>query len=138
MTQQVKSIATFALAAVAAISIGRLTAAADSSSSTTASATPTATPIVVTIKDFSFNPSSLSVPVGGSVTFKNLDTASHTASDSAGAWDSGNLDTGQSWTYTFTKAGTYKIICKYHPSMKGTIVVGGPAPSPSPAGDSGY
>lgn len=137
MTQQLKSIATFALAAVAAISIGRLTAAADSSS-TTASATPTATPMLVTIKDFAFNPSSLSVPVGGSVTFKNLDTASHTASDANGAWDSGNLDTGQSWTYTFTKAGTYKIICKYHPSMKGTIVVGGPAPSPSPAGDSGY
>ncbi|HYK54053.1 MAG TPA: cupredoxin family copper-binding protein [Candidatus Eremiobacteraceae bacterium] len=137
MTQQLKSIATFALAAVAAISIGRLTAAADSSS-TTASATPTATPMLVTIKDFAFNPSSLSVPVGGSVTFKNLDTASHTASDANGAWDSGNLDTGQSWTYTFTKAGTYKIICKYHPSMKGTIVVGGPAPSPSPAGESGY
>ncbi len=137
MTKQFKSIATFALAAVAAVSIGRLAAAADSSS-TTASATPTATPALVTIKDFAFSPSTLSVPVGGSVTFKNLDTASHTASDGAGTWDSGNLDTGQSWTYTFKKAGTYKIICKYHPSMKGTIVAGGPAPSPSPAGESGY
>ena len=137
MTKQFKSIATFALAAVAAISIGRLAASADSSS-TMASATPTATPAVVTIKDFAFNPNALSVLVGGSVTFKNLDTASHTASDAAGAWDSGNLDTGQSWTYKFTKAGTYKIICKYHPSMKGTIVVGGPAPSPMPTDNSGY
>jgi len=136
MTKNFKTIATFALAAVAAVSIGRLAASADSS--TTAAATPTATPMLVTIKDFAFNPSTLSVPVGGSVTFKNLDTASHTASDAAGTWDSGNLDTGQQWTYTFKKAGTYKIICKYHPSMKGTIVVGGPAPSPSPAGDSGY
>ncbi|HET9341345.1 MAG TPA: cupredoxin family copper-binding protein [Candidatus Eremiobacteraceae bacterium] len=136
MTKNFKTIATFALAAVAAVTVGRYAASADSS--TTAAVTPTATPMLVTIKDFAFNPSTLSVPVGGSVTFKNLDTASHTASDAAGTWDSGNLDTGQSWTYTFAKAGTYKIICKYHPSMKGTIVVGGPAPSPSPAGDSGY
>jgi len=136
MTKQFKTITTFALAAVAAVSIGRLAAAADSSTAT--AATPTATPALVTIKDFAFSPSTLSVPVGGSVTFKNLDTAAHTASDAAGAFDSGNLDTGQQWTYKFAKAGTYKIICKYHPSMKGTIVVGGPAPTPSPAGDSGY
>jgi len=136
MTKQFKTITTFALAAVAAISIGRLAASADSSTAT--AATPAASPALVMIKDFAFSPSTLSVPVGGSVTFKNLDTASHTASDAAGSFDSGNLDTNQQWTYTFTKAGTYKIICKYHPSMKGTIVVGGPAPSPSPAGDSGY
>jgi len=134
MTKHFKTLATFALAALAAVSIGRLTAAADSSSTT--AATPTATPAVVTIKDFAFSPSSLSIPVGGSVMFKNLDTASHTASDAAGSFDSGNLDTGQQWTHTFAKAGTYKIICKYHPSMKGTIVVGGPAPTP--ASDSGY
>lgn len=127
----------FAAAAVAALAIGHHAAvAADAAAS--AAATPTATPAVVTIKDFAFNPSTLSVPVGGQVTFKNLDTASHTASDANGAWDSGNLDTGQSWTYTFTKAGTYKIICKYHPSMHGVIVVGGPAPSPLPTEDSGY
>ena len=136
MTKNFKTIATFALAAVAAVSIGRLAASADSSSAT--AATPAATPMLVTIKDFAFNPSTLSVPVGGSVTFKNLDTASHTASDGAGAWDSGNLDTGQSWTYTFKKAGTYKIVCKYHPSMHGVIVVGGPAPSPLPTENSGY
>ena len=137
MIKQFKTIATFALAAVAAVSIGRLAASADSST-TTAAATPTPTPAVVTIKDFAFVPNTLSVPVGGKVTFKNLDTASHTASDAAGSFDSGNLDTGQQWTYTFTKAGTYKLICKYHPSMHGVIVVGAPAPSPLPTENSGY
>ena len=137
MTKNFKTIATFALAAIAAVTIGRYAASADSTT-TTAAATPAATPMLVTIKDFAFNPSTLSVPVGGSVTFKNLDTASHTASDAAGTWDSGNLDTGQSWTYKFAKAGTYKIICKYHPSMHGVIVVGGPAPSPLPTENSGY
>lgn len=127
---------TFAVAAVAALAIGHHAAVA--ADSTTAAATPTATPAVVTIKDFAFNPSTLSIPVGGQVTFKNLDTASHTASDANGAFDSGNLDTGQSWTYTFTKAGSYKIICKYHPSMKGMIIVGAAAASPMPTADSGY
>lgn len=132
------TVAMFGAAAAAALAIGHHTAVAADTTSTTAAATPTATPAVVTIKDFAFNPNALSVPVGGQVTFKNLDTASHTASDAAGSFDSGNLDTGQSWTYTFTKAGTYKIICKYHPSMKGVIVVGGPAPAPLPTEDSGY
>ena len=128
----------FAVAAAAAFAIGHHAAVAADSSTTTAAATPTATPAVVTIKDFAFVPNTLSVPVGGQVTFKNLDTASHTASDANGTWDSGNLDTGQSWTYTFAKAGTYKIICKYHPSMHGVIVVGGAAPAPLPTEDSGY
>jgi plastocyanin len=54
----------------------------------------------------------------------NEDSATHTATSSGNApIDSGNLMNGQSYTVTFTKAGTYKYICSIHPYMNGTIVV---------------
>jgi len=135
MTKYRTALAALFIAAVAALAAGRLSAAADTSSSTSAQPTPTATPVLVTIKDFAFSPNMVTIPVGGSVTFKNLDTAAHTATDSQGAFDSGNLDTGKSFTYTFTKAGTYKYVCTYHPSMRATIVVGSaPAATPDSSG----
>jgi plastocyanin len=118
------------IAVIAAIAV-RVAAAADSSSSPA----PAPTPALVTIQDFAFSPASVSIPVGGSVTWKNLDTASHTATDASGSFDSGNLDTGKSYTHTFNKAGTYAIVCSYHSSMHGTVIVGGsatPAPSAYP------
>ena len=136
MTRQTRIFATYAVAVLASVSLGRLAAAADQSMS--ASPAPAATPTLVTIKDFAFSPLTLSIPVGGSVTFKNLDTTAHTATDSKGAFDSGNLAYGQSYTYTFKKAGTYKIVCTYHASMVQTIVVGGPAPVATPTPESGY
>lgn len=90
---------------------------------------PAASPVVVLIKDFAFVPSTLTIPVGTSVTWKNVDTASHTATDAKGAFDSGNLDTGKSFTFTFTKAGTYHYVCTYHQSMVATIIVGAPSSS---------
>jgi len=92
---------------------------------------PSASPAAVTIADFAYSPSSLTIPVGTAVTWKNNDTASHTVTDSNGAFDSGNLDQGKTFTFTFTKAGTYNYGCSYHPSMHGTIVVTA-ASSPSP------
>jgi plastocyanin len=106
----------------------RVAASADSSSSPA----PAPTPALVTIADFAFSPASVSIPIGGSVTWKNTDTASHTATDANGSFDSGNLDTGKTFTHTFSKAGTYAIICSYHPSMHGTVIVGANA-SPTPS-----
>ena len=127
------------VAVLGAFALGHVSADADTSSSSAAAPAPSATPVLVTIKDFAFSPNVVSIPVGGSVTFKNLDQAAHTATDSNKAFDSGNLDTGKSFTYTFTKAGTYKYVCTYHPSMKATIVVGVSATPPLPTPDSsGY
>jgi len=89
--------------------------------------------VIVLIKDFAFSPNVVSIPVGGSVTFKNLDSAAHTATDTQGAFDSGNLDTGKSFTFTFKKAGIYKYVCTYHASMRATIAVGvSPPPAATP------
>ena len=47
----------------------------------------------------------------------------HTVTASNGSFDSGNLDQGATYSFTFTQEGTCDYICKYHSHMKGQIVV---------------
>jgi plastocyanin len=64
------------------------------------------------------------VKVGETVTWVNDDTVAHTATSQGGAlFDSGNLPTGGTFRFTFTKAGTYHYFCTIHPWMKGVVVV---------------
>ena len=91
---------------------------------------PSASPYVVRIKNFAFSPSALSIPVGATVVWKNDDSTAHTATSTSPAFDSGNLDRGASYSFTFLKAGTYAYVCSYHPNMTGTITVSATTPSP--------
>ena len=77
----------------------------------------------ITIANFAFAPASLTVKVGTKVTWTNNDSATHTVTALQGAFDSGSLPTGQSFSFTFTKAGTYNYHCAIHSSMTATIVV---------------
>jgi plastocyanin len=66
--------------------------------------------------------------VNASVTWKNDDSAPHTVTSSsvpsgASSFDSGNMNAGEVYTYTFTTAGTYEYKCSYHSWMAGTVVV---------------
>jgi amicyanin len=94
-----------------------------------APATPAPTPppsaIHVTIRNFAFEPAKMTIPAGKTVEWTNEDAVPHTATATspAKAFDSGNLNQGQSFSFTFAKAGTYDYYCIYHPYMKGTIVV---------------
>lgn len=93
----------------------------------------------VEIADFAFSPPTLTIVVGESVTWTNADPVVHTATSGLGAFDSGDLDPGESFTFTFTTPGTYDYLCTPHPSMTGSIVVrappivSGPAPTLAPA-----
>ena len=71
-----------------------------------------------------YSPSTMTVVIGvnNTVTWINKDNAPHTVTDT-GVFDSGNLNPGQSWTYTFTTPGTYHYGCTYHPWMTGTVIV---------------
>jgi plastocyanin len=93
---------------------------------------PAASPSLVTIKDFGFSPSTVKIHVGDTVRWKNNDSVSHTATSTSKGFDSGNLDNGQSFSFTFTKSGSYSYVCSYHPSMTGIVIVTD-APSPAPA-----
>jgi plastocyanin len=79
----------------------------------------------VIIQNMTFSPSTLTVPVGTTVTWKNLDNVAHHVVSDTGAFDSGTLNNGQSYNFTFTKAGNYPYHCSIHPSMTGTIIVTG-------------
>jgi LPXTG-motif cell wall-anchored protein len=77
----------------------------------------------VSIKDFSFGPSSITVHVGDTVSWSNTGASEHTATASNGSFDTGILKKGQSGSHTFNTAGTFSYICSVHPFMKGTVVV---------------
>jgi plastocyanin len=93
---------------------------------------PTPTPVaIVHVQDFAYDPGALEIHVGDDVAFINDDEIAHTVTSDDKAFDSGNLDQHQTWTYTFTKAGTYTYYCTYHPFMKAKIVVVAPSPTAS-------
>ncbi len=80
----------------------------------------------VIIKNFSFQPSTLTVSAGTTVAWENQDSTSHTvSSDAKGLFDSGALAPGDEFSFTFNTPGSYGYHCNIHPSMKGTIVVSG-------------
>jgi plastocyanin len=90
----------------------------------------------VSIIDFAFQPASVTVPVGATVTWTNNGMAPHTSTSSAGGWNSGTLNSGQSFSFTFSRAGSFSYICTIHPQMMGTVVVqaaAGAAPAAAPA-----
>ena len=93
-----------------------------------AAPTPTATSSTsnassVSIANFSFSPATLNVAVGTKVTWTNNDSVTHTVTAIQGAFDSNDLSPGSTFSFTFTKAGTYTYHCKIHPSMTATIIV---------------
>ncbi|MGE5138659.1 MAG: LysM peptidoglycan-binding domain-containing protein [Rudaea sp.] len=77
----------------------------------------------VTIADFTFSPASITIHVGQTITWKNSGPSPHTVTSNTGAWDSGTLNAGASFSRTFNTAGTFAYHCSIHPMMMGTVVV---------------
>jgi plastocyanin len=77
----------------------------------------------VTIDNFTFAPAELTVSVGTAVTWENRDDIPHTVVEKNRLFRSKALDTGDSYSFTFTSAGTYDYFCGLHPHMVGKIIV---------------
>jgi amicyanin len=79
----------------------------------------------VPIANYAYDPATLTVTVGDTVTWTNEDTVPHTVTTSSGpvALNSPNLSKGQSWSFTFTVAGTYLYYCAVHPYMRAEVIV---------------
>ena len=77
---------------------------------------------VVSIVNFAFMPSTLTVASGTTVKWTNNQGVHSTTSDT-GVWDSGVLSTGSSFSHTFNSTGTYPYHCQVHPGMMASIVV---------------
>ncbi len=81
---------------------------------------------MIDIKNYAYTPVTVTVKVGDKVTWTNQDSMRHDVvmdDDSAEGPNSELLAKGESYSYTFTKAGTYEYHCSPHPYMKATVVV---------------
>jgi plastocyanin len=85
---------------------------------------PAAVEVAVDIRDFAYNPASVEIAVGDSVTWTNQDTVPHTATASdAAVLQSGTIAPGASFSQVFEAPGEIEYHCEFHPNMVGTIVV---------------
>ena len=92
--------------------------------STAATSTPSsATDNTISIKNMAFTPNNLQIKAGTTVTWVNNDTVQHTVTSDTKVFDSGPIDPGSNFTYTFTQAGSFTYHCDIHKSMTATITV---------------
>ncbi len=70
-----------------------------------------------------FEPATITINVGDTVTWRNTDDVPHTSTSEDEVWDSGALAAGEEFSFTFEEAGTYPYFCEFHPGMEGTVVV---------------
>jgi plastocyanin len=76
-----------------------------------------------TLTTTAYAPANVTIQAGGSVTWTNNDRVAHTSSSDNGAWNSGTIGAGQSFTHTFPAAGTFPYHCAIHPGMAGMVTV---------------
>lgn len=74
---------------------------------------------------YGYGPDTITVVMGknNTVFWTNGDSAAHTVTSDSGIFDSGNMNPGNTFQFTFTTPGTYSYHCSYHPYMQGKIVV---------------
>lgn len=81
------------------------------------------TPVVVSMSDNAYTPSSVSVTAGRAVKFINNGATKHSASSDGGTWGTGTVQPGGNFIKYFKTAGSFPFHCTDHSSMTGTIVV---------------
>ena len=77
----------------------------------------------VSIKNMAFNPGSVSVTTGATITWMNSDTTIHTVTADDGSFNSGNIAVGATYTKVFSTTGIFSYHCILHPEMTGKVVV---------------
>lgn len=75
--------------------------------------------------DAYFAPSSITVAVNATVIWTNQDrgVVHNVVSTSETSFNSGDINPGATWSFTFTNPGTYTYFCSYHPWMTGSVTV---------------
>lgn len=99
-----------------------------------AEAPATAAATSVDIMGYEFSPAEVTISVGDTVTWTNHDSAPHNVvvTDGPEKFTSPTLEQGDTYSYTFTKAGAYSYYCSIHPDMQASVTVeGGSAPPPT-------
>ena len=78
----------------------------------------------VDIAGFAFSPANLTIEIGTTVHWTNNHGTLHTTTSDDGVWDSGTLNTGEDFSYTFLGTGVFPYRCGFHPlTMLASITV---------------
>lgn len=77
----------------------------------------------INISNYAFNPATITVKSGTTVTWTNSDPVAHKVVSDSPAFTSDDIPQGGSYSFTFSTAGSYPYHCQIHPSMTGTVVV---------------
>ena len=84
----------------------------------------TASPDAASIESFAFDPPRIEAAAGTEVTWTNRDQTPHTVTADDGAFDSGTLEPGDTFSVQVPGNGPVAYGCMIHPEMTGTIAVG--------------
>lgn len=105
-------------------SMSSMPSGSTNNSSNNGGETPTATD-KVSIANFAFSPAHITITKGTTVTWTNHDTTAHTIveTDGKSGPNSSTVNPGDSYTFTFSEAGTYQYHCSIHPQMTGSVTV---------------
>ena len=147
----IAAICVLAAIAIAVVAVVGLGGASSSSSNSMAgmnmaaqrgdNGAPVATDAVA-IKNFGFSPATITISAGSTVVWTNNDSVQHDVTFDGGSISSSVLNHGDTFSHTFTTAGTYHYICSIHPFMHGTVIVTGSrrndANAIQPSASSGY
>jgi plastocyanin len=108
---------------IVAVALSLLAAGCNKTTTTKPKAdnTPAPKKVTVLIKDFSFQPETVTIGTRGRVTWTNKDNGQHTVVGKN--FDSGLLGLDESFSYEFINPGTYTYKCRLHPYMEGKVIV---------------
>jgi len=77
----------------------------------------------VTIQNFSFNPSSITIKKGDTIVWTNKDSMAHTITGNNGGPASSPISANSTYSFMFNNIGAFPYHCSIHPSMTGTVTV---------------
>jgi plastocyanin len=77
----------------------------------------------VAIEGMKFVPERIEAAVGDSITWTNRDVVPHTVTNAAKKLESGTIAANGKWTYVVRRKGDVDYVCRFHPGMRGTIIV---------------
>ncbi len=88
----------------------------------------------IEVRDYTFQPDSITVEPGTTVIWTNYDNDQHTVTSNEEIFDSGLFGEGETFEYTFEEPGTYEYFCRPHPFMTGEVIVSDEDPEPAEPG----
>jgi plastocyanin len=77
----------------------------------------------VWIQGMAFNPSTITVKSGTTITWTNKDGVAHTVTSDNNLFNSGSIGNGGTYSYTFSTVGTFQYHCSLHPEMTAKVIV---------------